>query len=198
MLWKLWWLRDSKGFRMRFVPILTFFSTKADKPWVHPVCWGWSATVIVSFGIAGILLEMWALGGQVRGSEVRTARHPLSDVDISWLSTSRSPICAHCMSSQHSNPGLFILTALAPITSFGTGREDMYPVCYRPAGDVCVFVYMCVCEWVKDIGGQRAWWGVMVGSRKLAKRSKVRGESRMVGLCCRCHSVTTQLPGIWC
>lgn len=122
--------------------------------------------------------------------------------EISWLSTPHSPICAHCMSSLRSNPALFILTVFAPITSFGTGREDVYPS--RRCVCVCVCVHACVGVWVSE--GYKADRGLdggtIVGSRKLAKRGKVRGESRMAGLCCRCHSVATQLPWhlvlAWC
>ena len=105
--------------------------------------------------------DLWA----DRCKQMRWVQWDVHCLDISWLSTSHSPICAPCMSSQHSNPGLFIPTVFAPITSFGSGREDIYPLCYRPAGNVCVSVCVCVCVCECVSGGYRGgrgldgkWW----------------------------------------
>lgn len=51
-----------------------------------------------------------------------------------------------------SNPGPFIPATFAPITSFSSGRDDIYPPpphsapCCRPAGDVSVSVCVCGSE----------------------------------------------------
>lgn len=79
------------------------------------------------------------------------------------------------------------------------GRACIPCVIAQQAMYVCVCV-LCMCVWVKYIEGAESWRAVMVGA--LAKRGRVRRESRMVKLCCRCHSVGTPLPGhlvlVWC
>lgn len=119
-------------------------------------------------------------------NELNRVRHLLSSVDIPCPATSHPPICVACMSSQHANPVDTI--SVCPHHFIWSHFS-----CVKVQQALCVIV--CVSEWMKAHG---AWWEEMVGSRKLAKRSKVRGESRMIGLCCGCHSVATLLPGIWC
>lgn len=131
--------------------------------------------------------QLFRLPGTGALSEVGMARHTSSGLNILLLFTSHSPICAPHMSSQHSNPSKFILTVFAPITSFSTAREDMYLLCYRPAG----------CVWYR--GGWRTWHGAMVGSRKLLLKVVESGENHAWWS----FAVdATQLPlcflGIWC
>lgn len=134
--------------------------------------------------VKGFLIFSSVFRRQQLKSELNRVRHLLSSVDIPCPATSHPPICAACMSSQHANP-VDTISVCPPSLHLVT-----FQPCESPAGVMCD----CMCQWVNE----GAWWEEMVGSRKLAKRSKVRGESRMIGLCCGCHSVATLLPGIWC
>lgn len=49
------------------------------------------------------------------------------------------------------------LKVFAPITSFGTGREDVYPLCRCPAGNML----LCVCE--RDCRIRVVRWGELKG-----------------------------------
>lgn len=106
-------------------------------------------TIVSPFQKPWYLLWMWALGGQVKTSEVSTVRYPLSGLDISWLSTSDSPICAPCMSSQHCNPSLFILTVFAPDHLIWLREGGHIPPVILPSRR-CMCLCTCVCVWVSE------------------------------------------------
>lgn len=94
------------------------------------------------------------------------------------------------MSSQRSNPGLFLLTVRS--LHLAQGGENIHYSCYHPA--VCV--RMCVRVWrISEVEG-------LMGSDRRITRAcyKRQTESRMLRLCCSggCHFTSWPLLFAWC